>query len=511
MGDFHFYHYNPDVLTCLANLSNDEVFTPPDIVNKMLDMLPQELFSDSSTTYLDPVCKSGVFLREIAKRLIDGLAEEMPDLQARLTHIFTKQLFGIAITEMTSLLSRRSVYCSKYPNGKYSIVGFDDAEGNIRFRKIQHTWAAGKCVCCGASKAEYDRDESLESHAYEFIHIKNPEELFNMKFDVIIGNPPYQLSDGGGTGSSAMPLYHRFVEQAQKLNPRFLSMIIPARWYSGGKGLDSFREKMLKDHRIRELVDYVDSRDCFPNVDIAGGVCYFLWNRDYPGDCRITSINKNKVTTRERNLNEFESFIRDNTAIDIVHKVIKQTDITLETIVSSRKPFGIDSKEKPQQSGELILFTSSGDGRISNNKVIAGKELVAKWKVLLSKTSNDHAGQPDKEGKRRIFSRIEIMPPKSVCTETYLVIGNFESENEALNLSNYLRTKFCRFLVSTILLTQNITKGKFVFVPIQDFSESWTDEKLYYKYGITEEEIAFIESMIRPMEINGSAGEAEDE
>jgi len=328
---------------------------------------------------------------------------------------------------------------------------------------------------------------------------------------VIIGNPPYQMSDGGGTGASAMPLYHRFVEQSQKLAPRYLSMIIPARWYSGGKGLDSFRNSMLNDKHVRRLNDYVDSRDCFPGVDIAGGVCYFLWDRDNAGYCYVTSTNSGNVISNERSLNEFEIFIRDNTAIDIVHKVIQRTNTSLESIVSSRKPFGIEAKERPQQKGELLLFSSSGDGKVALSKVTAGKELIDKWKVLLSKTSNDHAGQPAKDGTRRIFSRIEIMPPQSVCTESYLTVGSFDNELCTNNLANYLKTRFCRFLVSTILLTQNITKGKFAFVPLQDFSESWTDEKLYAKYGLTEEEIAFIESMIRPMELNGNDDDDDDD
>lgn len=326
--------YNPDVLSCLANLSNDEVFTPPEIVNKMLDMLPQELFRNPDTTFLDPACKTGVFLREIAKRLIVGLEPQFPDLQERLDHIFHNQLYGIAITELTSWLSRRGVYCSKFPHSEFSVSYFDEEhqDGNVRFKRLQHTWdppklmrdingrKIGKCVFCGAARDEYDRDEELETYAYEFIHRSNPEEIFNMKFDVIIGNPPYQLSDGGN-GKSAKPIYQLFVDKAKKLNPRYLSMIIPSRWFSGGKGLDDFRKSMLSDRRMKKIVDYENFKDVFPGVDLAGGACYFLWEKDYNGMCEVVNYNKDNPSSMMRYLDDNEIFIRQNMAVEIVKKV----------------------------------------------------------------------------------------------------------------------------------------------------------------------------------------------
>ncbi|MDR1537577.1 MAG: Eco57I restriction-modification methylase domain-containing protein [Clostridiales bacterium] len=364
MRDFYTNTYNPDVLSCLANLSNDEVFTPPEIVNKMLDMLPQEMFRDKSVTFLDPACKSGVFLREIAKRLLVGLENEIPDLQERIDHIFHKQLFGIAITEMTSLLSRRSVYCSKYPNSKYSIAKFDGAEGNIRFKKIKHAWRGEKCAFCGASKSAYDRDDTLETHAYDFIHTTKPEEIFKMKFDVIIGNPPYQLRDGGAK-ASASPIYQKFIQKAKKLNPHFLTMIIPARWFSGGRGLDEFRKEMLNDDRIRYIVDYPDAGECFPGIDLSGGACYFLWDRDNCGDCEVISIIEGKYSNMVRPLleNGLDIFIRHNEAISILKKASIALKVSFSQLVSSQKPFGLRTYEKGKNqtfNGAVKMYGSTG-------------------------------------------------------------------------------------------------------------------------------------------------------
>lgn len=491
--------YNPDVLSCIANLSNDEVFTPPEVANAMLDLLPQELFSDPNTTFLDPACKSGVFLREIAKRLLKGLEPLYPDLQERTDHIFKHQLYGIAITELTSHLSRRSLYCSKFANGRYSVATFDNVDGNVRFKNIKHRWQNGKCVFCGASQKEYDRADDLETHAYEMIHTTKPEEIFKMKFDVIIGNPPYQLSDGGQK-ASATPIYHRFVDQARKLQPRYMSFVIPARWFSGGRGLDAFRDEMLNDTRIRKLIDYTDSEDCFPGVDIAGGICYYLWDRDHPGLCEVTTIHNNKKKTVLRKLNEYPIFIRHNEALAIIEKVAKCETQFYNQRVSSQKPFGLRTYVKPTDHGDITIRYNGGIGPFWRKDVPQAAEWIDKWKVIMSYLTYDHAGRADKDGKRRVFSTMEVLPPQCVCTETYLVVDAFDTEEEANNLLNYLKTKFVRFLVAQTTSTQHIAKANFTFVPVLDYNRSWAEEELNERYGLSEDETAFIDSMIRVMD-----------
>lgn len=498
--------YNPDVLLCLANLSNDEVFTPPEIANQMIDMLPQELFEDPNTTFLDPCCKSGVFLREIAKRLIKGLEDKIPDLQERIEHIMYKQLYGIAITELTSLLSRRSLYCSKYPNSKYSISRFDDAEGNIRFKRINHTWKNERCIYCGASQIQYDRDLDLETHAYEFIHTLKPEEVFNMKFDVIIGNPPYQLSDGGN-GASAKPIYNLFVEQAKKLKPKYITMIIPSRWFAGGKGLDSFRTNMLKDRHLIKIVDFANAKDCFPETSIGGGVNYFLWSRDTEDDCEVVNINMKEENSMKRSLMEYPVFVRYNKSISILHKVATLQEESIANEIYSRNPFGVVSSMRGQISPDnkhtIKLITSQGDGYIKKDAITKNDNIINHYKVMISKVTGEHAGEPDKNGQFRVLSRTEILNPQEVCTDSYLILYASNNKTEVENFYSYITTKFARFLLMQAVSSINLSSDKFQFVPKQDLTKKWTDMELYQKYNLTEEEISFIEKTMKSMNNNG--------
>lgn len=508
---YNTYH-NPDVLSCIANLSSDEIFTPPEVANDMLDLLPQELFESPDTKFLDPACKSGVFLREIAKRLLKGLEPVYPDLKQRIDHIFKEQLFGIAITELTSHLSRRSLYCSKTANGKYSVTEFGNAEGNVRYRNIKHEWKNERCVFCGASKSKYDREDVLESHAYEFIHTKKPEEIFNMKFDVIISNPPYQLNIGEKKENYSIPIYHKFVDCAKKLNPRYLTMIIQARWYAGGRGLDEFRTNMLNDDRLSIIHDYPDAYDVFPGVQIKGGVCYFLWERERHGDCAVTThLNGRSVGPIIRPLLEKgnDTFIRYNQAISILNKVRKRKFKSFSKLVSAQTPFGIITSYKgtpePESNSDVKMYISGNDEKYKGkafyapyNKITKGHEMIPWEKVYISK-----AGSGSDSFPHQILGKPFYGEPNTICNQSYLVIGPFKDKKECENVISYISTKFFRFLVLQKKNSQDAMEAVYQFVPIQDFSKPWTDEELYKKYKLTKEEINFIESMIKPMDIGG--------
>jgi len=513
--------YNPDVLTCLANLSNDEVFTPPDVANRMLDTLPNELWSNPEAKFLDPFCKSGVFLREIAKRLLKGLESQIPDLQERIDHIMHHQLYGIGITELTAYLSRRSLYCSTRADGKHSVTEFPDENGNIFFEEISHTWdKAGKCIYCGVSSENFgeEKREGLSQHAYAFIHDKNPYE--NMNFDVIIGNPPYQMSDGGGTGDSAKPIYHKFIQQAIKLNPHYLCMIIPSRWMKGGKGLDEFREDMIKDTRLSYIYDFESANEVFSGINLDGGVNYFLWDRDYSGECHYylyESVDK-PSSYRFETLDKNNSgiVIRDGVANDIlkkiseVHQDYMNNGDNFSSLISPKDFF--TNKQWLTSSWDGFTNTPNQDynikyypnktllkdgmdfGWININQIPKNRETKDLHKVFIPAAGGSGTDT-------QVLGHPFYGEPNSVCSQTYLVIGYNPKEHhftkeECFGIISYIKTRFFRYLVSIKKKTQNGPRGVYQFVPLQDFTKEWTDEELYKKYGLTEEEIAYIESLV---------------
>lgn len=515
---------NPDVLTCIANLSNDEVFTPPEFANQMLDALAAawsannggaNLWADKTVKFLDPGTKSGVFLREITSRLTKGLANEIPDLQERVDHILTEQVYGIGITRITSLLARRSLYCSKQATGEHSIASsFENEEGNIWFERAEHDWEGNKCKFCGAGKAVFDRGEDLENHAYAFIHTSNIKsriaEIFGaaMQFDVIIGNPPYQITGGGG-GTNDSPIYHHFVRQAMQLEPRFLTMVIPSRWMAGGRGLNEFRSEFLGDQRIRRLVDYENAKEAFPTVGIGGGICYFLWNRDNEGACESVFHRRDVVVgPHSRKLDEFDVFVRDKRALDILRKINTAKSTPFEKLVSGDTPFGLatnfsDYKGfKKLKKGQVLLYANKGTKRISaamsRNVIKKNSELIDVWKLFLPVAGSGR--ERERTGVDLVIGPPIVGQPGSVCTQTYLVAGPLGSKEEAESVESYLKTRLVRFLISLRKPAQHVFRGMYRWVPIQVWDRKWTDADVYQLYGITKKEQHFIESMIRPMD-----------
>ena len=539
--------YNPDVLTCIANLSNDEVFTPPELANEILDSLEQawaasnsgqNIWSNRHLRFLDPCAKSGVFLREIVKRLTVGLSQEIPDLVERVNHILTMQVFGIAITELTGLLSRRTLYCSKRADGIHSIARtFESSEGNVWYERTEHKWEAGRCGYCGVNEGEYLRSPELETHAYKFTHTSKPEELTQelfggtMQFDVVVGNPPYQLSVGntGSTSATARAIYHDFVSQAIALNPRFIAMVIPSRWMTRStKGVpDTWIDEFINDKRIRVLHDYLDSTLVFPGVDIKGGVCYFLWDRDNEGKCEYvlhkTSDDADVVKSNDYlNSKDIGIVVRDVQAISIIAKIEEIEGNWLTD--ASRNFSGIVSPKDFFTNKELLTsswegFTKVSDSRhtvkyylnksmhqvpfgyVKESDIPKNVDVKDLFKVYIPASGWGAA----MEGDDPVLGKPFVGEPNSVCSQTYLVIGYDQSsrkldKDECENIVAYISTKFFRYLVSLKKHTQHAARGVYQFVPMQDFAEKWDDAKLYAKYGLDEKEIEFIEQKIRAMD-----------
>ena len=501
----HYYkdRRNPDILDCIANLSSDEVFTPPELADKVLDLLPEEVWSNPNLKWLDPACKTGVFLRQIAVRLMVGLKDAIPDEAERREHIFKKMLYGMPITRLTALMSRRSVYYAKNAMSDKSVVKFNDNEGNIIFVPMEHHFKMGKCTFCGLSQNEKvlgsrDGMGELENHAYQFIHLRE-ETLKTMKFDVIVGNPPYQLGDGGN-GASAAPIYNLFIQQAKRLQPKYIAFIVPSRWFAGGKGLDSFRDEMLHDKHIKRIVDYPDASDCFPGVEIKGGVNYFIWQKDYFGDCEITTIiGDEEYPSMKRRLDEFETFIRWNEAIPILRKVKEHHEKTLDKIVSSRKPFGLATNfsdfDNINNPDKYKIYANKKTGYVLRTKVQKGLDLVNKWKVIVPKAYGGSATYP-----HPVLGGHILAAPLEVCTETYIVASSFDNEEKAILFLDYMKTRFFRFLVLLSKVTQDATAKVYAFVPDLPMDHKWTDDELYQRYGLSDDEISFIEKMVKEME-----------
>ncbi len=517
---------NPDVLTCIANLSNDEVFTPPEFANRMLDTLADawaanhggaNLWADPTVTFLDPCTKSGVFLREITRRLTEGLEKKIPNLEKRVNHILTRQVFGIGITQITSLLARRSIYCSKHAQGEHSIAkGFVSDAGNIWFERIEHTWDGDKCKYCRAGRSVFDRAEGLETHAYAFIHTDNIRarlaEIFggNMQFDVIIGNPPYQMKGGAG-GSSDSSIYHLFVEQAMKLDPRFLSMVIPSRWLAGGRGMDEFRKSMLTGGHISHLVDYTKMSSAFPGVDFEGGVGYFLWDGNHQGDCKYSlMLGDEQQPPVARKLDEFDIFVRDTRAVSILKKVQRLNEPSVADLVSGDTPFGLatnfaEYKEKPFRDSVALYLTDRGKRVVvhtARSGIRKNVHLIDSWKLLLPEAYGERGAIP-----ALVLGPSIVTPPESVCTQTYLVAGPLASKKAATSLQSYSITRFFRFLVSLRKITQHALRSTYSWIPQQTWDRTWTDKELYAKYGVTKKEQAYIESQVREMNLDDTADE----
>lgn len=393
--------------------------------------------------------------------------------------VVAENIFVICKTPMAKSITKRT------------LIGFRKAKVNTRYFEDLINQIKNK-------------PEHFIKQVDKFITVRTG--IKNMKINAIVGNPPYQVMDGGA-GVSAKPVYNLFVEIAKQIAPNYISMIMPSRWFAGGKGLDSFRESMLSDKRISHIFDYVNAKDCFPTASIGGGVNYILWDVNYKGNCSITTIQGTQRDIEQRPLDQFSVFIRYNSAIHIVHKC--QSDNSFASIVNSRNPFGLSSNIRGEKTGEIRLITSAGISWLPKSAIDSTNHLLSKYKILMSKVTAEHAGEPDKKGQFKIISRTEIIGPNDVCTDSYLIVGASESKLVVENEYKYIQTRFLRFLLMQSVSSINLSSEKFQFIPLQDFTSSsdinWSrsiseiDTQLYAKYGLSEDEISFIESMIKPM------------
>lgn len=517
----------PDVLETLAQLPNDDVYTPPRVVAAMLEILPAHVWAEPHFRWLDPATKSGVYLREVFRRLMIGLAEWEPDGTKRREHILRNMLYGAATTQLNGDIARRTLYQTKNATGvevkdaalSDLLVQFDSPEGNIPFVETEHRLdkAGNACAVCRAP-AKLIR-ERRENFAYAFIHGTYPtKEVAEVKFDVIIGNPPYQIGMDDGKGNrtaNITPLYNLFVEKAIAMNPRYVVMITPSRWFAGGKGLVDYRDRMIADRHLRVVVDNPRLYDVFPQAKIEGGVSYFLWDREHDGDCEFSTAYDGKiVSTRSRDLRQGQGIVlRDNFAASIVGKIASDpfSKGSLADIVSARDPFGQAIKtnydghtdkngiiwevhDDPDTGGIPLVYVNKVR-YVQRGALQRNSDWVNRWKVLIPMAFGDSGVE-----NFSVTGEPIALAPGSACTQSYLVAGVFDTREETENYAYYLSTKYVRFLVLQRKISQHLTNTRFAFVPLLDMTHRWSDAELYAHFKLKPEEIAYIERVIGPRE-----------
>lgn len=484
-----------------------EVYTAKREVVSILNLIPQEIWENNNSTFLEPSCGNGNFIEAIILKKIKNLninknQQQLEfDILNAVCHIYG---IDICFENIKTCKNRIFKLIKKYfydiynhliPTEKFLTT----LEYIIDLNYIcNDTLKNSENICFIKWKFSINLDCKEKIFKLSEL-LKSDKKQLNFSFDVIVGNPPYQLKDGG-YGASASPLYHLFVNQAKDLNPKYLSMIIPARWYAGGKNLDKFRNDMIQDKKISYLVDFTDSNDCFPGVEIKGGICYFLWDRNYHGDCTVINFNHKKEIKLKRKLNEYPVFVRFNSSISILKKIKNVNENNLSNKVLGRNVFDLSTNftdfRQHKTKNDILIYARNTKGYIEKSIVKKNIELIEKYKVIIPK-----AGEGTGKFPNRIIGKPILTDKNSCCTETYLVIGSFDSILKAKNLYTYLNTKFVRFLIGLIKSTQDTTKDKFLFVPDLTMDEKWTNKKLYIKYGLNKQEIDFIELMIKDHEV----------
>ena len=465
---------------CFYNEEFKQPLSVPRYVSK--GKVTEEVFRPDAHV-LEINSKSGLYPLYVAYNIYRCRVEEAKQKYGEVGIGFAKSLWDATIEDNILVVCKTPMARSIT---KRTLAGFRSVRVNAQYYKdlIQNI---------------SERPDAVVNTFKDGKHFWKINQNTNMKLDAIVGNPPYQVMDGGA-GVSAVPVYHRFVNIAKQSKPNFISMIMPAKWYNGGRGLDQFRYDMLHDKQLRCLYDYIDPHDCFPTVDVAGGICYFLRDKNYDGLCNFVSCKSNARVSTMRDLSVSEVLIRHQEEITIMSKVQIDGQIYLSNVASSQKPFGLRTYVKPLEAGDISLRYNGGVGPYKRELVTINSELINKWKIITSCLTAEHAGETDKNGQKRIFSTLEMLEPGTICTETYMLLSAFDNLNECANMLQYLKTRFVRALVAMVTATQHLSRSNFRFVPLQDFSKPWTDAELYAKYGLTDGEIAFIEAMIKPME-----------